>query len=62
MEVTVETIAEAIGLDLDGMNFYRERNILDKAIDDIAKTEQERNRLVKIGTSYFNLAFVSCSW
>ena len=31
MEVTVETIAEATGLDLEGMNFYRERKISDQS-------------------------------
>ena len=37
MEVTEETIAEATGLDLDGMNFYRERKISDKAVDDFVE-------------------------
>ena len=54
-----ETILEATGLDLDRMNFYRERKILDKAIDDFSETEQERNYLVKIGNSYFNPTPVS---
>ena len=35
----IETIAKATRLDLDGMNFYRERKILDKAIDDYVETE-----------------------
>ena len=39
MEVTVETIAEATGLDLDKMNFYRGRKISDKKIDDFAETK-----------------------
>ena len=59
MEVTEETIMEATGLDLDGMNFYRERKVLDKAIDDFVKTKHERNCLVKIGNSYFNPTSVS---
>jgi len=43
MEVIVDTIGEATSLDLNGMNFYRERKILNKAIDDSVETEQERN-------------------
>lgn len=62
LEVTKEIIVEATSLELDMMNFYRERKILDKAIDNFFKTEQERNFLVKIGTSYFNLAFESHPW
>lgn len=57
-----EIIVEAIGLELDGMKFYKERKISNKVIDEFFETEQERNRLVKIGTSYFNLTFVSRLW
>ena len=62
MEVTEEIIAEATSLDLDKMNFYRERKILDKMIDYFVEIEQERNHLVKIGNSYFNSAYVSHLW
>lgn len=62
MEVTEDIIAEATGLALDGTNFYRERKLSDKAIGDFVESEQERNRLVKIGNSYFNPASVSRPW
>lgn len=62
LEVMEDTIAEATGLALDEMNFYRDQKISDKAIDDFVESEQERNRLVKIGNSYFNLASISRPW
>ena len=62
MDVTEEIIAEDTGLDLDGINFYRERKLFDKEIDDFVEIEEEIYRLGKIGNSYFNLAYVSRPW
>ena len=42
--------------------FLQGKEDIGQAIDDFFETEQERNRLVKIGTSYFNLASVSHPW
>ena len=39
MDVTKEVIVEAMGLDMDRINFYRERKLSDKAIDDFVEIE-----------------------
>ena len=39
MYVTEEIIAEATGLELVGINYYRERKLSDKAIEDIVEIE-----------------------
>ncbi len=62
MDVIKEIITEATGLDLDGINYYRERKLSEKAIEDFVETEQERKHLVKIGNSYYNPASISCPW
>ena len=62
MDVIEEVIVEATGLDMDGIIFYRERKLLDKAIDDFVETDQEKSCLVKIGNSYYNSASVSQPW
>lgn len=43
MDVIEEVIAEATGLDMDGIIFYRERKLSAKAINDFIEIEQERN-------------------
>lgn len=43
MEVTEEVIAEATGLDMNGINFYQDRKLLDKAIDKFVEFEIERS-------------------
>ena len=59
MEVTKDVIAEATGLEMDGINFYRERKLSDRAIDEFMESEHEKSRLVKIGNSYINSASIS---
>ena len=34
MEVSQEIIVEALGLDMEGINFYRDRKLSDRAIDE----------------------------
>ena len=41
MEVTEEVIAEATGMELEGLNFYRERKLSDRAVDDFVDSETE---------------------
>ena len=62
MEVTKEVIVEATRLDMDGINFYQEMKLSDRAIDDFVETEQEKSYLVKIGNLYIHLASVSRPW
>ena len=59
MDVIEEIIVEAIGLDMDEINFYQERKLSDKAINDFVEIERERNCLVKIGNLYYKLASIS---
>ena len=60
--MTNEVIAEATRLDMEGINFYWDRKLSDRAIDEFVDSAKERNRLVKISNSYFNLASVSWPW
>ena len=60
MEITEEVIAEATGLELEGLNFYRERKLSDRAVDDFVDFEIEKACLVKIGKSFINPASISC--
>ena len=62
MEVTEEVIAEATGLELEGLNFYREHKLSDRAVDDFVDSEIEKARLVKIGKSFVNPASISRPW
>lgn len=59
MEVTKEVIVEAMGLDMEGINFYRDRKLSDRAIDEFVNSKKEQNRLVKIANSYFNPTSIS---
>ena len=49
MEITEEVIVEATDLELEGLNFYRERNLFDRVVDDFVDSEMEKAHLVKIG-------------
>ena len=62
MEISEEVIAEATGLDLEGINFYRERKLSDIAIEEFVDSKLEKSCQVKIGKSYMNLASVSHPW
>ena len=55
-------IVEAIGLGVDGMNFYRDRKVLDKVMIEFVETTKERNYLVKISNSYFSSNRISSPW
>ena len=55
MKVLEDIIAEAIGLEVDGMNFYRDRKVWDKVAIKFAWIAKERKPLVKISNSYFFL-------
>ena len=58
MEVSDEIIVEAMRLDMEGINFYQNRKLSDRAIDEFVELVNERNQLVKISNSYFNLASI----
>ena len=62
MEVTEEVIVEATDLELEGLNFYRERKLSDRAVDDFVDSETEKARLVKIGKSFIKMASISRPW
>ena len=62
MEVSKDIIAEATGLDMEGINFYHDRKLSDKAIDEFVDSSKEQNCLVKIGNSYYNPASISWPW
>ena len=59
MEVTKDIIVEATGLEVDGINFYRDNKISNKVVDEFAEMTKSRNQLVKIGNSYFSLHSIS---
>ena len=62
MEVTEDVIAKATGLELDGINFYREQKLSDRPVNEFLESEHEKICLVKIGNSYINMASVSHPW
>ena len=62
MEVLEDIIVKVMGLDMEGINFYHDRKLSDRAIDEFMDSAKERNRLVKISNSYYNLASVSRSY
>ena len=41
MEVIKEVIAEAMGLELEGLNFYREQKLFDRVVDDFVDSKLE---------------------
>ena len=62
MEISEEVIVETTGLELEGINFYREKKLLDRAIKEFVDSKLEKSHLVKIVKSYINLASISCPW
>ena len=62
MEIIEEVIVEAMGLDLEGLNFYREWKLSNRVVDDFVDSETEKARLVKIGKSFINPASISRPW
>lgn len=62
MEVIEEVIAEATSLELEGLNFYRERKLSDRVVDDFVDSKIEKVCVVKIGKSFINLASISHPW
>ena len=51
MEVTNEIITEATSLDMEGINFYRDRKMFGTIADEFAESAKERKRLVKVNNS-----------
>ena len=43
MEVTEEVIVKATGLEMDDINFYRERKLSDRAIDEFVESKHEKS-------------------
>lgn len=62
MEVIEDIIAEATGLDTEGINFYRDRKLSDWVVEEFVDTANKHNRLVKIGNFYFIPSSISCPW
>lgn len=62
MEVTKDIIAEAMVLGIEGINFYRDRKLLDRAMEEFADMAKECNKLVKIGNFYFSPGSISHPW
>ena len=48
MEVSEDMITKAIGLGVDGMNFYKDKKVSNKVVTKFVETAKERKRLVKI--------------
>ena len=51
MDIMEDIIAEATSLHIEGINFYRDSNLSDSAIEEFVETTKERNRLVKIANA-----------
>ena len=49
MEVTEDVITDSMGLEMDGIKFYWERKLSNRAIDEFVESEHEKIRLMKIG-------------
>ena len=62
MEVTKDMITEATRLEMDEINFYWERKLSDRAIDEFVESEHEKIHLVKISNSYINPTSISQPW
>lgn len=62
MEVSGDIIAEEMGLDMEGINFYWDRKLSDRGVDEFADSAKEHNRLVKIGNSYFSPRSILHPW
>lgn len=60
--VTEDIILEATGLDTEGINFYRDRKLLDCDVEEFAETTKEHNRLVNITNAYFSPSSISRPW
>lgn len=52
MNVDEEVIAEATRMITEGMKFYRDHNMSDKAVNNFPVTDDERRKMVKIDNSY----------
>lgn len=52
MMVDEDIIAEATGMVKDGIKFYKDRSVSDKAADIFPITDGEKRKLVKVDNSY----------
>lgn len=59
MEIIEDVIVEAIGLGVDGIKFYRDRKVSDKAVTKFDVTVKERKHLVKISKTCFSPSSIS---
>lgn len=55
MEVIEEIITDSIGLKIEGINFYRDKKMSNRVMDEFVELAKERKRLVKVSNSYFCL-------
>ena len=62
MGVFEDIIVEATRLDIEGINFYRDRKLSNRVVEEFVDSAKEHNRLVKIGNSYFSLGSISHPW
>lgn len=62
MTVDEEIIAEAMGMMTEGMKFYRDRIISDKAVDKFLVMEGEKKKMVKVDNSYHSPKCICRPW
>lgn len=62
MNVDEEVIAEATGMTIKGMKFYRDRGISDKVVDKFPVTDGERRKMIKIDNSYHSPKRICKPW
>ena len=47
---------------MEGINFYKDRKVFDKVVDEFVESTKERKRLVKISNFYFGPNNISRPW
>lgn len=57
-----EIIVEATGMMIEGMKFYRDRSISDKAANKFPVTEGEKKTMVKVDNSYHSPKRICRTW
>lgn len=62
MQVDEDVIAEATGMVKDGMKFYIDRRVSDKATDRFPVTNGERRKLVKANNPYYSPKRICRPW
>ncbi len=59
MDVIEDIIVEATRLDMEAINFNKDRKLSHRAIEEFVETTKEFNRLVKITNAYFSPGSIS---